>query len=157
MDVPQRPDSPPIETSKPPLILPVVSEKNDQNSSSLENLLLSKIPPSFCTKAKLLLQAFDENPQQLTWNDQGEVFINSESVPNADIFKLFPAVFKTPVLKNKNLPGFIEFVREIGGLGLAHLIHPKLLRGFKRKQKIQNQKELFEEIKNDKWFYLGPI
>ena len=144
--------------SSPPLVLAVVEKKNVENSSTAENILLSKVAPSFRPKAKSLLEAFNKNPQQLTWNDEGELIINNESVPNANVFHLLPAVYKTSITKNKSLPGFIEFVNQIGAMGLAHLISPKLLRGFKRKNKIQNQAELYKDvIKNDKWFYLGPI
>ena len=142
----------------PPLVLAVEEKKNDNNSSTAENLLLSKVAPSFRTKAKTLLEAFNDNPQQLSWNDNGELTINNESVPNANIYQLLPAVYKTAIIKNKSLPGFIEFVNQIGAMGLAHLISPKLLRGFKRRNKIQNQAELYNDvIKNDRWFYLGPI
>ena len=144
--------------SSPPLVFSVVEKKNDKNSSTSENILLSKVAPSSRPKAKSLLEAFNDNPQQLTWNDEGELFINNESVPNASIYYLLPAVYKTAITKNKSLPGFIEFVNQIGAMGLAHLISPKLLRGFKRKNKIQNQAELYNDvIKNDRWYYLGPI
>lgn len=146
-----------LPTSTTVLVLPTVSIKNDENSSASEQRLLSKITPSFQSKAKLLLEAFNDNPQQLTWSDEGAVLINSQSVPNANIFELFPAVFKTPVLKNQKLPGFTEFVSEIGSLGLGHLIHPKFLRGLKRKKKIANQMELYNELKNGHWYFLGPI
>jgi hypothetical protein len=43
-------------------------------------------------------------------------------------------------------------------MGLGKIISPKLLRGLKRKTTIQNQTELYSDIiKNDKWYYLGPI
>lgn len=144
--------------SSPPLILPVVENKNDQSTSISEDLLLEKVAPSLRSKGKLLLEAFNQNPQQLIWNDAGEITINEETLPNANILQLFPAVFKTSVIKNKTLPGFIEFVNQIAAMGLGHLISPKLLRGFKRKEKIQNQVELYNQIiKNDKWYFLGPI
>lgn len=143
----------------PPLIVPVVNQKNDQNTTASEALLISKVAPSLQSKAKLLLKAFNENPQQLTWNDKGELFVNDESVPNANIFDLLPAVFKISVQKNKKLPGFIDFVNQIGNMGLAHLIHPKLLRGFKRQKKIIDQDELYVKVtaKDKKWYFLGPI
>ena len=123
------------------------------------DLLLSKVPPGFHSKAKLLIEAFDKNPQQLTWNDEGELIINNESVPNANIYHLLPAIYKTALAKNKKtLPGFIEFVNQIGAMGLAKLISPKLMRGFRRKIPIENENELYNDIiKNDKWYYLGPI
>ena len=143
----------------PPLVLPVVEKKNDQNSTVAENLLLSKVAPGFHSKAKLLLAAFDKNPQQLTWNDKGELIINNESVPNANIYHLLPTVYKTALTKNqKSLPGFFEFVNQIGAMGLAKFISPKLLRGFRRKKPLENENELYHDIiKNDKWYYLGPI
>lgn len=144
--------------STPPLVLPVIEKKNDQNSTVGENILLSKVPQGFLSKAKLLLEAFDKNPQRLTWNDVGELTINNESVPNANIYHLMPAVYKPLLSNKKNLPGFNEFVNQIGAMGLANLISPKLMRGFRRKSSIKNANEIFSEIiKNDRWYYLGPI
>jgi|FrelakmetLWP11LW_1041352.scaffolds.fasta_scaffold09923_2 hypothetical protein len=147
-----------LSRSNPPLVLPEVVKKNDQNSIFDEDFLIEKIAPSLQKKAKLLIDAFNKNPQQVSWNETGELMINEQGVPNANIYQLLPAVFKSSTVKNRTLPGFIEFVTQIGTMGLGKIISPKLLRGLKRKTTIQNQTELYSDIiKNDKWYYLGPI
>jgi len=144
-------------TSNPPLVLHVTSSKNDQHSPAIENKLLATISPSFHHKAQTLLTALNENPQQLSWNSQGEVLINFQSVPGANFFQIFPSIFK-PALKHRQLPGFIETVNEIATMGLGHLIHPRLLRGFRRLRKIENQETLYSEVsKDNKWYFLGPV
>ena len=147
-----------VTRSQPPLVLPEVVKNNDDNSIFDEAFLIQKLTPSLRPKAKLLVDAFNLNPQQISWNENGELTINEQSVPNANIYQLLPAVLKTSVTKNKTLPGFIEFVTQIGSMGLGKLISPKLLRGLKRKEKIPNHTELYKDImKTDKWYYLGPI
>ena len=153
------PQQPLIEnpSSNAPLLFTVENQKNNQTDPTSESLVLSKVPDSFREKAKLLLSAFDENPQQLTWNKKGEVYIEQDSIPKANFFQLFPALFKFSSVESQ-LPGYVEFVNQIALMGLAHLIHPKLLRGFRRKQKITNEKEIYKRVlRNDKWYYLGPV
>jgi hypothetical protein len=66
---------------------------------------------------------------------------------------LLPELFKkTP---NKKMPGFFEFASEIATLGLGHLIEKQIVRGLHRSAAIENQKELYQGIQNEHWWYIG--
>ena len=142
----------------PPIVASDVVEKDDENSTAAEDYLLKTIPHRFHERTKQLINICNQSPQQLTWTSDGQIFINQQSVPLANIFKLLPAIFK-PNSANRKLPGFDEFVTQIATMGFGHLMSPVLTRGLRRKSKIENQNELYSEIKDlDKnWYYLGPI
>lgn len=90
-----------LSRSNPPLVLPEVVKKNDQNSIFDEDFLIEKIAPSLQKKAKLLIDAFNKNPQQVSWNETGALMINEQGVPNANIYQLLPAVFKSSIVKTE--------------------------------------------------------
>lgn len=139
------------------MIFPVPNRKNDHSDPLTEDSILANIGPYYHGKAKQLLAYFHENPQQLTWNSDGQVFIENESVPEANFFRLFPSLFSYKV-SNNEMPGYAEFVSQIADMGLGHLVGQKMLRGFKRKFKIVNQNELYNTVKrNDKWYFLGQV
>jgi hypothetical protein len=127
--------------------------KSSQNSIGFQELLLSKIPSKFREKAEKLLKALEEVPNSITWNSDGVIFINQDSLPNSNVYVLLPELFKkTP---NKKMPGFFEFASEIATLGLGHLIEKQIVRGLHRSAAIENQKELYQGIQNEHWWYIG--
>ena len=125
--------------------------KSDQSSPISQQLLLGKVPKKKLEKANKLLQAFEDDPNTVTWNSDGIVFINGSSLAGSNIFLLMPELFK--LSPNKRLPGFLELVSEIASLGLGHLISKKILKGLQRSQPIANQKNIYEDLKkSDHWW-----
>ena len=129
--------------------------KSDENDAGDENLLLGKIPPKFRARAQQLVQAFNENASSFSWNSEGTIFINGESLPLSNIFTLMPELFKGN--PNRELPGFYEVVKQLANLGLGHLINKNILRGLRRQGPLENQTLLFNYVKQNpgKWFFLG--
>jgi hypothetical protein len=127
--------------------------KSSQNSIGVQELLLNKIPSKFKQKAEKLLEVFEQVPNSITWNSDGIIFINHDSLPNSNIFILLPELFKKN--PNKKLPGFYEFTSEIATLGYGHLIEKGVLRGLHRSAPIVRQNELYEGIKKENWWYIG--
>jgi hypothetical protein len=127
--------------------------KSSQNTVGVQELLLKRIPLKYKQKAEKLLEAFQENPNAITWNSDGVIFINQDSLPNSNIFILLPELFKKD--PNKKLPGFFEFTSEIATLGLGHLIERGILRGLHRPAPLENQKELYQGLKKENWWYIG--
>ena len=127
--------------------------KSSQNSIGFQELLLKKIPLKYHQKAEKLLEAFKTVPNSITWNSDGVIFINQDSLPNSNIYILLPELFKKS--PNKKLPGFFEFTSEIATLGYGHLLEKGILRGLHRSLPIENQRELYEGIKKENWWYIG--
>ena len=127
--------------------------KSSQNSIGFQELLLKRIPLKYHLKAEKLLEAFQTVPNSITWNSDGVIFINQDSLPNSNIFILLPELFKKS--PNRKLPGFFEFTSEIATLGYGHLIDKGILRGLHRSLPIENQKGLYEGIKKENWWYIG--
>jgi hypothetical protein len=127
--------------------------KSSQNSIGFQELLLNKIPSKFRERAEKLLEALEQVPNSITWNSDGVIFINQDSLPNSNIYVMLPELFKKA--PNKKLPGFFEFTSEIATLGLGHLIEKQILRGLQRSAAIENQKELYQGIQNEHWWYIG--
>ena len=128
--------------------------KSDQSSGISKNLLLQKVSKKHLERATQLLQAFDDDPNTITWDSDGVVYINGTSLAGSNIFLLMPELFK--LSPNKKLPGFLELASEIATLGLGHLIARKMLRGLQRSQPISNQKNIYEDLKrSDNWWFIG--
>lgn len=94
--------------------------QNDLNDSYDETHLLKTVPKPSRKNAASLLKAFDERANELTWDSSGNVYINEESLPNCNIFKIFPFLFRKR--HPKQLTGISEIVSKIKDMGLSHLI-----------------------------------
>jgi hypothetical protein len=131
-------------------------QKSDQNSVQETDLLLQKVPLKFRTKAAKLLEAIDHNATVITWNDNGVLFLDNDSIPHSNMFVLLPELYKKR--PKRDLPGFIELVQKLAALGLGDLIDKSILRGMLRAKPIENHKELYDYIhqKPNKWYYIGP-
>ena len=128
--------------------------KSDQSSAISKQILLEKLPKKKVENASKLLQAFDDDPNIVTWNSDGVLYLNGLSLAGSNIFLLMPELFK--LNPNKKLPGFLELVSEIASLGLGHLISKKILKGLQRPLPIANQKTLYEDLKtSDHWWFIG--
>jgi hypothetical protein len=128
--------------------------KSDENSKFDENILLQKISSKNVSKARALLKAFDEDPNTITWDSNGVVFINGVSLANSNMFILLPELYKQS--PNKKLPGFLELATEIATLGLGHLIAKGILRGLQRPGPMNNQSQIYQDLKiTDNWWFIG--
>ena len=132
----------------PPLPFDVKRFKNDDNDSFDEKQLMKCVPPKFKKQASILLKQFDERGDELTWNSDGVIFIDQISIPQSNIYELFPYLFK--VKHPKNLQGFEDFIQKIQEMGLSHLIHSASTSLKKPKEKEKVPK--LETSKN--WWFL---
>jgi hypothetical protein len=106
---------------------------------------LKTIPFRHRRQASTLIKQFENRGNELTWNSDGVVFIDQVSIPDSDIFTLFPYLFKHK--HPKTLIGFEDFVAKLQVMGLSHLIVAKQ-NSFK-KQRDQNQTS-----SNINWWFL---
>ena len=128
--------------------------KSNQSLATSKQLLLEKVSKKNVEKAAKLLEGFDEDPNAITWDSDGVVYINGSSLAGSNMFLLLPELFK--LSPNKKLPGFFELVSEIASLGLGNFISKKMLRGLQRVKPILNQKTIYEDIKkSDNWWFIG--
>ena len=77
------------------------------------------MPPKYRKQAAVLLKQFTDRGTELTWNSDGVIFADQTSIPDSDIFVLFPYLFKHK--HPKNLTGFQDFLNKIDEMGLIHL------------------------------------
>ena len=136
--------APPIRFSNP-------IYQNDLNDTFDESALLKKVPKPFKKKAQILLQIFDERPNELTWDSSGHVYVNEQSIPNANIFQLFPYLFRKRI--PKSVTGLPDFVAKLKSMGLSHLINCNV--ELKCKKVHTHQPEPKTNCSSD-WWYLGP-
>jgi hypothetical protein len=106
------------------------------------------VPPRYRRQAEVLLQQFNKHGNELTWNSDGVIFIDQISLPNSDIFVLFPYLFKSK--HPKDLNGFEDFLKKINEMGLTHLIVSK------HSQRSNNlNSSLPSTSKSQNWWFLG--
>ena len=140
----------------PPLNFSVPLNENDLNETFDEDTLLKTVPKSFKEKAIELLKKFDERPNELTWDASGNIYINEQVIPNSNIFRFFPFLFKrkTP----KSLTGFLDFTNQIDAMGLSHLLSP-YSKTSTTKQTTTSQLAKNETVGTDSltnnWWYIG--
>lgn len=67
--------------------------KSNPHDSYDKQKLLKTIPNKFHKKASLLLDKIDLNSMDISFNSSGEVFIDSQNIPNSNIFDIFPALY----------------------------------------------------------------
>ena len=123
--------------------------QNDMNDAFDENALLKKVPKLFKKKASLLLKAFDERANEITWDASGNIYLDEQVLPNANIFQLFPYLFrkKSP----KHLQGISDLVQKLNTMGLSHLINCNV-----EKFKVPSKPSSGEGESTMNWWYLGP-
>ena len=104
------------------------------------------MPPKHKKQATTLLEQFNSRGNELTWNSDGVIFIDQVSIPNSDIFLLFPYLFKAK--QPKNLNGFQDFVQKLSEMGLDHLITA-------RKKIVKTEDTPKKTGESPNWYYLG--
>jgi hypothetical protein len=124
--------------------------QNQKNDKFDQKRLLKFVPTQFKEKARQLLDKISENPEQLDFSTDGIIYIDKTSIPNSDVFHLFPYLFKTR--RPQNLEGFADLLNQIQHLGLSHLIKNT------KPQTLTNSLSLTTNIAQEKtnWWYLGP-
>lgn len=117
--------------------------------------LVSSVPHKFSKRANLLLKNFQERPLDISFKTNGELYIDSESVPNADIFNIFPQLF---VRKQKKIvPGLSELATKIASLNWGHLICKGITKGLKRPKNYKLHESTHHTLKEFKnWWYMSP-
>lgn len=135
--------APPISFSNP-------IYQNDMNDSFDESALLKKVPKAFKKRAQILLKIFDERPHELTWDSSGNIYVNEQSIPNANIFLLFPYLFRKRV--PKSVVGLPDLVAQLKSMGLSHLIncHAEM-----KPKKPQPSEPVPKASSSSDWWYLG--
>ena len=132
----------------PPIHFTQTRIKNDDNDSFDESRLLKTIPPRHRYQAQILLHQFNQRGTELTWNSDGIIFVDQTSIPQSNIFVLFPYLFK--MKHPKDLPGFEDFVKKIEEMGLGHLI---IKNGRSKRSQQMNLNSTLKQ--SDNWWYIG--
>lgn len=82
--------------------------------------LLKLVPKPFKEKASSLLKIFEQQPSDVNFDTSGTIFINGESIPSSNIYKVFPALYKSHL--KKQLPGFHELVKKLQEMNVDHFV-----------------------------------
>ena len=125
----------------------IIQEKNLTFDKFDEKILLSKLKNNQNKKALEILRHIKDQPDQLTFDDKGTVFIEQTSLPNSNIYKLLQALLTS----KSNEPGFSSFVLKLQQMGLSRFI-PK-----KSQPPLDNSSSVpIPPYNLDQWYYLGP-
>ena len=149
------------EDKKSATLLPVVSNyrsyersnpleavfQNSMNDAFDHQRLLKKVPKQFQSEAKSILDALNDQSNDLTWDSVGTIYIDQQAIPNSDIYDIFPRLFKKQ--KPKRMPGFLEFEKKLQSMNLNHFFENSKQSG---KGNLSAQKIECSE----QWWYIGP-
>lgn len=124
------------ENTKVPLCFGVSLNQNDLNDTFDCDRLMKLVPAAQKEKAKVLLNIFETHPNDVTFDAKGTVYINSTSIPNSNIFVLFPALFKK---RGKSAQGLSELLVKLEQMNLLHLISRSKLHTPKVTHSLTNQ------------------
>lgn len=117
--------------------------------------LLDLVPAENLEKAETLLKKLEDFPNELTWDSSGTIYIDQKSLPESNIYDLFPLLFKKVAYVHKVI-NLREVASKISSLGLGYLINSRLTSGLSRKRPLLNHNEMFEKTKSrTNWWYLG--
>lgn len=131
--------------------MPASSSDFERTKNSINEKLFNLVSPHLRPKAQLLLHKLSEFSSELEFKENGEIKIDGQTLPDANIYTLFPLLFK-PSSYAQN-PHLQTLVNEIATLGLGHLISRFYSAGLspKGQNHIPNRMQLRKEIKT-----LGP-
>ena len=143
-----------LDVQQPPASDTTVTKSVSYDKFDVQRLINS-VPKRFSKRAALLLKNIQERPLDINFNGSGELYIDSESVPSADIFVIFPELF---VRKHKKaLPGLSELATKIASLSLGHLISKGITKGLKRPRNYKLHETTTHSLKEFKnWWYMSP-
>lgn len=127
---------------------------NEMSDDFDQKRLLRKVPKNFKIQASNLLKQFEERANELTWDSSGVVYIDQQSIPNSDIFDIFPRLFQKR--HPKRIIGFQDFYQKVKSMGLAHLIVlPKVSATSTIKIEKKNPSLIFKRQDELQWWYIG--
>jgi len=147
----------PIKNDNPifPPVEHVEIKKSRMNDDFDQKKLIDTIPAEHLEKAELLLKKLEDFPNDLTWDTSGTIYIDQKSLPESNIYNLFPILFKKVPNANKIL-NLKEVASKIASLGFGYLINSRLTSGLNRKKPLINHEEMFLKTKsNPNWWYIG--
>ena len=114
------------------------------------------MPQKYRKKASQLLKEFNVRGNELTYDSSGVIYIDGVSIPNSDIFVLFPYLFKAK--RRKNLVGFEDFYQKIVDMGLLDFIYRREVKfHIEKEKKPIKPKESKSTDKDDSdvnWWFL---
>jgi len=138
------------EKTTPPVHFSNPIYSTDLNTSFDEEALLKKVPKRFKKDAIKLLKKFDEQPNDITWDAAGHIYINEQVLPNANINDLFPQLFKTKI--SKRTIGINDFIAKLESMGLSSMTRIKKSH---LNLKPDSSKSSNLSNKSQNWWYLG--
>jgi len=117
------------------------------NLNSMDEKLLSLVSPFRRPKATKLLNSL-KHQSDIRFDSTGLIYLNEEQLDNANIYSLFPLLFK-PAQYAKH-PHLQDLVNEISTLGLGHLISRFYSAGLTPRGQniIPERAEMHQEIKS---------
>lgn len=124
--------------------------QNSLNDPYDEKLLLKRVPTHLRKNALHLISALQELSNEITWDSNGVVYISQSSIPNSNIYKIFPKLF-SKTKSNSWLPGFQDFFQKLKSLGLIHLtnVHTPT------KQSQTGSGQIEKPDLSGQWWYIG--
>lgn len=134
----------------PPQNFGIPKIKDDFNDKFDEQRLIRLVSKNHRKSAKFVLDQLNERGAELSYDSQGTVYIDQISLPQANMFEIFPNLFKT-YKKTSKIEGYQEVFKKLEVMGL---------RKFLGQQKRQNLKEKQVNETNSKnanhaWYYIG--
>jgi len=114
------------ENTAPPIHFDNKKSENDMNDLFDENQLLRFVPKRFKEKAKIILSVFEERPNEITWDSSGVIYIDQTSLPNSNIFTLFPYLFRQKIPKEVLSNGFQDFLQKVVDMNLKQFLNCNL-------------------------------
>jgi hypothetical protein len=150
---PPAPSNTKLEVSQP-AAFDFTAQKSHQYDQFDNQKLVSLVPKNYQSRAKLLLDKINQNPLEIDYNSNGELYIDGVCIPNANIFKIFPELYVRKL--KKNLFGKEELVTKIASKGWGKFIVKGIVKGLKRPPHYQMHKDTTSSIKEFKnWWYLS--
>jgi len=137
-----------------PIESDAIKIKSSQHDNFDDQKLLDLIPLRFKTRASTLLINIKNNPLQIDYNKKGEIFIDTQNIPDSNIFDIFPELFVRK--KKKRLLGLQELATKIATLGWGSLICKGIAKGLKRPKNYkmhENTQHSLKDFKN--WWYMS--
>ena len=144
---------------------PIDTEPSDQHDSNTgggafnvdEARLVEKVPSAQRSKASELLTELKNNfSSELTFGADGSITINNETLPEGNIYDLFPLLYKK-VNSYECKKALARVVDEICSLGLGHLINRHYTLGLTPggKNYLKDRHEIRKNLhKSQPWYYV---
>ena len=140
-----------IVNTTPPLSFGAPIYENNLNDSYDEHALLKRVPKQYKKSGAKLLKIFDQRPNEVTWDSAGHIYVDEQVLPNANIFDVFPSLFKKNA--SKKILGLEDFLQKLEAMGLSDLIQ---CRSKIKVSKRLNPLSQSTTSSSSNWWYLGP-